>query len=276
MFQKYLIIASKQDKAGVNITTNLSQFRPNPLLGSISPNKPVFDFYLVDESMLYNENLDMDKINKYDFVIFASKHKSEKQEKTLSVHSPGNFRNADYGGVPGKVCPSSALFQKFLFEKVNKVAEEHQLNDYKVTMEVTHHGPLINKPCLFIEVGSTDTEWADRRAGFVLAKAIKEAIEEFKENQYREIAVGLGGPHYCPSFNTIQLKSNVAIAHVIPQYVSPISEEMIVEAIAKTKEQLDFVVLDWKGLGPAEHRQAVIDILEKKYIPWKKTSDVRK
>lgn len=276
MFQKYLVVASKKDKAGINITTNLSQFRPSPIWNPPSTGKPSFDFYLVEEGMLYNENLDMEKINKYDFIIFASKHKSEKQEKTLSIHAPGNFRSADFGGVKGKVCPSSALFQKFMFEKLHKVAEEHQLTDYKITMEVTHHGPLIDKPCLFIEVGSTDMEWADRRAGFVLAKTIKETIDDFKENSYREIAVGIGGPHYCPSFNAIQLKSNVAISHVIPQYVSPITEEMIVETINKTNEQIDFVVLDWKGLGPAEQRQALVDILEKKYISWKKSSDIRK
>ena len=55
---KYLIIASKKDKAGINITTQLSQFGE-------------FDFYLVEEEILYNDNLDIDKINKYDFIIFA-------------------------------------------------------------------------------------------------------------------------------------------------------------------------------------------------------------
>jgi len=136
------------------------------------------------------------------------------------------------------------------------------------------HGPLISKPCVFIEIGSTETEWVDRRAGFILAKTIKETIEEFQENKYREIAVGLGGPHYCPGFNKLQLKSNVAFAHIIPEYVMPISETFILETIKKTVEPVDFVVLDWKGLGKSEQRQAVIDILEKNYIQWKKTSDI--
>ena len=30
---------------------------------------------------------------------------------------------------------------------------------YKLTLECTHHGPLIEKPCVFIEIGSTETEW---------------------------------------------------------------------------------------------------------------------
>jgi D-aminoacyl-tRNA deacylase len=272
MFQKYLIIASKKDKAGINITTNLSQFRDNPVLSSWG-NKPSFDFYLVEEEIIYTENLNMEKINQYDFIIFASRHQSEKKEKTLSIHPPGNFRTADFGGEPEKVCPSSALFNKFLFEKLDDYATKAEL-DYKVTLECTHHGPLISKPCVFIEIGSTETEWNDRRAGFIIAKTIKDTIEEFKENKYREIAVGIGGPHYCPGFNKLQLKSNVAFSHIIPEYVMPLTNEFVLEAIKKTIEPVDFIVLDWKGLGKSEQRQQIISILEKNYIQWKKTSDI--
>jgi D-tyrosyl-tRNA(Tyr) deacylase len=44
----------------------------------------------------------------------------EKKMETLSVHVPGNFRNNDLGGEKGKVCPTSALFQKQLFENLYK------------------------------------------------------------------------------------------------------------------------------------------------------------
>jgi D-aminoacyl-tRNA deacylase len=273
MFKKYLVLASKKDKAGMNIANQLSQFKDNPVLSSWA-GKPSFDIYLVEDEAILTESLNMEKINQYDFVIFASRHKSEKQEKSLSVHSPGNFRKADYGGMPGKVCPSSALFNKFIFQKLNEQATKFELKDFKITLEVTHHGPLINKPCVFIEIGSSETEWINRRLGFIIAKTIQETVEEFQENKYKEIAVGIGGPHYCPSFNNIQLKSNVAIAHVIAEYNSPINAEMIQESIKKTLEDVDFVLLDWKGLGKSEQRQEVVKILEDNYIQWKKTSDI--
>ena len=97
MYQKYLVVASKFDKAGVNITTQLSQFRKNPILAGMQKN-PCFDFYLVDKEIIYTENLDLEKINQYDFIIFASKHKSEKGQKALTVHAPGNFRSNEFGG----------------------------------------------------------------------------------------------------------------------------------------------------------------------------------
>src|SRR3989344_1301093 len=107
MFKSYLIVASKLDKAAVNITTQLSQFGK-------------FDFYLVDKEIIYTENIDLEKIKGYDFIIFASKHQSKEKRKTLSIHLSGNFRDAELGGVKNRVCKGSALFQKFLFEKLNE------------------------------------------------------------------------------------------------------------------------------------------------------------
>ena len=49
---------------------------------------------------------------------------------------------------------------------------------------------------------------------------------------------------------------------------------MIKEAIEKTEEEIDFVLLDWKGLGPAEHRDKILSILNKLYLSFKKTSDI--
>ena len=117
MYQKYLIVASKKDKAGINITTQLSQF------GN-------FNFYLVDDEMIYTENLDLEKINQYDFIIFASKHRSEKRKKTLSIHAPGNFRTAELGGESRNLCKSSALFQKQIFEKLKNNVQEYELKNY--------------------------------------------------------------------------------------------------------------------------------------------------
>jgi len=262
-YEKFLIVASKLDKAGINITTQLSQFGE-------------FKFYLADKEIIYTENLDLEKINQYDFIIFASKHKSESREKTLSVHSPGNWRSADFGGEPGKACKTSSQFMKQIFEKLNQNAEQYHLKDYKITLEVTHHGPLIEKPCLFIEIGSTENEWTDRKAGFIIAKTISDILKDFKPNPYNENAIAIGGPHYCPNFNKIQLKSNFAISHVIPGYALPITEEMIKEAIEKTEEEIDLAIIDWKGLGNAEKRDEVIKILNKLYIRYLRTGEVDK
>jgi len=263
MYKNYLIVASKQDKAGINITTHLSQFGE-------------FNFYLVDGEIIHTENLNLEKINHYDFVIFASRHRSEKSQKSLSIHAPGNWNKAQFGGQENRVCKTSALFQKQFFEKLKKNAEKFHLKEYELTLEPTHHGPLIDKPCVFVEIGSTETEWKDRKAAFIVAKTIYETIQEFKENPYNEIAIGIGGPHYCPNFNKIQMNSNIAISHIIPQYAFPITEEMVQEAITGTEEDIDLILLDWKGLGNSEQRQQVLGVVDKFYIQKKKTNEISK
>ena len=273
MYKKFLIIASKKDKAGVNITTQLSQFRQETPQTS-TQRKSNFDFYLVDDEIIYTENLDLQKINQYDFIVFASKHSSEKGGKTLSIHAPGNWRTAELGGKSNKICKTSALFQKQIFEGLNKNAQEYELNDYSVTLECSHHGPLIDKPCIFVEIGSTETEWEDRRGAFVVAKTISDTINNFQENPYNEIAVGIGGPHYCPNFNKMQLNSNIALSHIIPKYALPLKEEMVLEAIEKTEEEVDFIVLDWKGLGREDEREKILRILDKNYLQYKKLNEI--
>ena len=64
MYKKFLIIASKKDKAGIGITTALSQFRPNPLASAIQKDSKNFDFYLREEDIIDDTNLDLEKINK--------------------------------------------------------------------------------------------------------------------------------------------------------------------------------------------------------------------
>ncbi|MEX0921101.1 MAG: D-aminoacyl-tRNA deacylase [Candidatus Pacearchaeota archaeon] len=262
-YKKFLIVASKLDKAGMNIVTQLRQF------GN-------FDIEVFEKDIIHTENIDIKKINSYDFIIFASKHSSKSKEKSLCVHAPGNWRFADHGGEKGRVCKTSALLLKQMFISLNENKKKFNLKDYKVTMEATHHGPLIEKPCLFIEVGSTEEEWTHKKASFVIAKTISETIENFKENPYSEVAIAIGGPHYCPNFNKIQLNSNVAISHVVSSYAFPLTEEMIKEAFDKTEEQVDFFLLDWKGLGNAHMKKEALENLDKFYIPIKKTSEIEK
>src|SRR3989304_2544509 len=102
-YKKFLVVASKKDTAGINITTQLGEVRKSVPSRESGAEEKSFEFYLVDENIVFTENLDMEKINSHDFVIFASKHVSGKGEKALTLHTPGNFRNAEFGGERGKV-----------------------------------------------------------------------------------------------------------------------------------------------------------------------------
>jgi len=190
----------------------------------------------------------------------------------LSVHAPGNWGAAEMGGKKRQVCLTSSLFLKHLFQILNQEVKKAN-SDYEVTLEATHHGPYIEKPCCFIEIGSCEENWRDKKAGLIIAETIKKAITT--KVKKHKTAIGIGGPHYCPNFNKIQLNSDYALSHIIPQYSFPVTEEMIKQAINKTQEKVDLVLLDWKGLK-SEQRQELVRLLNSLNLDYKRTSEIEK
>jgi len=263
---RFAIAYGKDDPAGNNI---IKQFKKL----AFAPDMPIIE---LKKHPIYSENIDkLPEFKNIDFIIFASTHKSNKCESSLTLHAPGNWRAADYGGKPGKVCNTSAQVLKYLFQNLNKNTQESNLKNYEITLECTHHGPFIEKPCCFIEIGSSEKQWKDIEAGKIIAKTIL-SLQNYKPNSKIIPVIGIGGPHYCPGFNKIQLNSNYAISHIIPQYVLPLTKSMLEQAEQNTTEQIKQVLIDWKGCGKSEQRQEIIKIIEKAGLNFKKTSSVEK
>ena len=213
----------------------------------------------------------IDKEVKGDFLIFISKHQGAKP-KILSLHAPGNWKKAEYGGKENKVCKTSASILKIFFQELNKNVPQ----GWTATLECTHHGPYVEKPCLFIEIGSSEKDWIIKQAGQAIATTIENTLKKInKENQKLPAAIGIGGPHYCPNFNKIQLNSKYAMGHIIPEYIMPINESIIKEAINKTEEKVELAILDWKGMK-REQRQELMKILYKLNLKHKRTSEIKK
>jgi len=262
---RFAIAYSKKDLAGINI---IQQFKKI----AFAPDLPIIE---LKKDSIYSENIDkLPEFRNIDFIVFATKHKSAKETKTLSLHAPGNWRNADLGGQSGKICNTSAQVLKYLFQQLNKNSEELK-NKYQITLEATHHGPFIEKPCCFIEIGSTEKQWQEKEPAKVLAKTIL-SLQNFKSNKKYISAIGIGGPHYCPNFNKIQLNSEYAISHIIPRYQLPLTQSMLQQAEEKTTEQIRIILLDWKGCGNSEQRQKTLEIIKQAGLEVKRTDEIKK
>ncbi len=259
---KFAILYSKKDQAGINIAQQLKDY--------FLPQTPIIE---LKKESIYSEDIDKDpRIKEAEFIIFATKHQSSAKIPSLSLHAPGNFRDAKFGGKQGKVCPTSSQALKFLFQRLTKNSES-----MNVTLECTHHGPLINKPCCFIEIGSDEKAWQDKKLGKIIAKTIAD-FQNFKPDRKIKTTIGIGGPHYCPNFNKIQLseKSNIAISHIISEYSLPLTQSMIEQSVEKTLEHIDLILLDWKGLGNSEKRQQIIGLLDKLGLKYQRTEHIDK
>lgn len=271
---RFAIAYSKLNSAGKLIVKEFKQL-------AFVPQVPIIG---LKKETIFSEDINKKKypeLANIDFLVFASTHKSKKGNPSLSLHAPGNWRNADFGGKAGKICPTSAYILKYLFHELNKnyKEEKDELNqEYSITLEVTHHGPLINIPCCFIEVGSSEEQWNNKGAAKIIAKSILSLQDYDSVDIPRDWipTIGIGGPHYAPNFNKIQLNSKYAISHIIPEYSLPLTESMLSQAEEKTTEQINEVLIDWKGSGNSESRQNILNISEKLGLKHKRTERVEK
>jgi len=243
----FAIVVSVQDIAGMNIREQLlKQFVAT---SESYQGTPVYKLkniklYTTKLDSINCENID-EEINP-ELILFATKHKSVSGTPSLSVHAPGNWGAAKLGGLPGQVCIAPALYLKKAFQLLSKTD-----TTYQITLEATHHGPFLSKkPCFFIEIGSTEREWSDPVAGKIIANTIIQTLT-LPLLQSPVPCIGLGGGHYAPYFNKIQLQTKYAIGHIVPKYaIDNLSQELLKQAIERTSPKAELVLLDWKGLGP--------------------------
>ncbi|MEM1514106.1 MAG: D-aminoacyl-tRNA deacylase [Candidatus Thermoplasmatota archaeon] len=215
------IVFSKEDEASINISKFILQARKWKMEKEFYISDD-FLLYFIDDLHIYHDNIDKEieeKGYKIDTLIFASRHASLQSRKTLSVHAIGNFGIAEYGGKNYELVKCNP----FLMLSALKILKEKNLEKYEVCYEATHHGPYLEKPSFFIEVGSTTQEWNDEKACKAIGETILEIFEEKKTS-----AIGIGGGHYAPRFTEIAIEKNVAFGHIAPKYVK-LDEEILMK-----------------------------------------------
>lgn len=254
-----LIVASKKDIASMNIAHQiLSHYEFEKLSESFDENV-VYLKRLGDSEvrMLFTKE---DLINTQfitDFftpqlLIFLSRHSSASGTPTLSVHTPGNLGEARFGGIARRVSISPASAMKMALMEMERRRQEMELN-YKVSYEATHHGPSLDVPSMFVEVGSSPEQWKDKRAAEAVAHAAMAAAS--KQSRY-PAAVGIGGPHYNAKFTRIALNRETAFGHMIPKYaISGVDLEIVEQCLKRTTENVESVILDWKGIRGADKKK---------------------
>ncbi len=252
----FAIIVSNKDVAGMNIKDNLIKLGFKKTIEKFE-RETVYSFeniklYTTSKDSIHCENIDEEIIA--ELIIFATKHRSAAGIPSLSLHAPGNWDKAELGGEEKEICIAPAIIMKKAFEILNDLGKDTK---YEITMEVTHHGPLLKKtPCFFIEIGSTEKQWPDKFAGKIIASTILKTLQtsdfrlQTSESKLQTV-VGFGGGHYAPYFNKIQLREGFAIGHMIPKYATEnLTKDQLIQAIKRTSPKANLILLDWKGLGP--------------------------
>jgi D-aminoacyl-tRNA deacylase len=215
----------------------------------------------VNEEPVYTQNITEDFFP--ELILFISKHSSASGIPTLSVHTPGNLSKAELGGLPRKVSISPASAMKSALLEMIRLKDLVGL-DYEVSYECTHHGPSLDIPTMFVELGSAPAQWTDQKASEVVASAAMAAISNRIE--YPTV-LGIGGPHYNRRFTKIALTSAEAFGHIVPKYEIPQMDfEILKHCIQQTLEKVESAVFDWKGMKSLD-KQRLITMLNELNIP---------
>lgn len=199
------------------------------------------------------------------YYIYASTHRSSSNTPAFTAHTPGNWGGADLGGEP-------RTLNVALGSKVKAAAQRmKELNNlgWQVAIEADHHGPTIGKPLLFVEIGSTEKEWNDARAGKIAAGGILAAI---RSTDAPPCYAGFGGSHYAPKFAPRILDGKEAFGHIISGYAlerDGADEGMVRQALEKNEGGIAGVMVDWKGIKQ-EPKQKLISILDSLGMKWMK------
>ncbi len=191
--------------------------------------------------------------------IFLSRHSAESGIASLTAHSTGNFSaEAKFGGAGRELSRTDPSLLKNYLMALWKHREE--VKEYEIAMEATHHGPTsLQKPVLFVELGSSEKYWGDKRAAVVVCEALMESLTE--RNIWSKVAIGFGGTHYPEKFTKMVIDGDIAFAFVAPKHALEYVDDRIVgQMLQKSTAPVRYAVLDWKGLGP--HKEKVVGLVK--------------
>jgi D-aminoacyl-tRNA deacylase len=149
-------------------------------------------------------------------------------------------------------------------KKLHQERDERGLDEFDVSLEVTHHGPTnLETPLVFIELGSSEEYWTHVEG----AKAVSSAIMDCVDTQLAgDAVIGFGGTHYASKFNKLVLEKGYNIGHMAPKYaINGLTVEVLRQMVSNTTNPVVKAVIDWKGTN-SENKEHLFPMLEEAKI----------
>ena len=128
------------------------------------------------------------------------------------------------------------------------------------TFEAPHHGPTaLNKPALFIEIGTTEKEWNDANLCNSVGQIIVDTMREQKKCY--PTAICFGGTHYPEKFTNELIHGKHSLGTVIPKHALEHIDQSLFSHIIERNVGATVALLDWNSMG--KHKQKILELLEK-------------
>ena len=308
-----LVLCSLADDASVNLRNALQEHSPwtKPEIfshGKVSRSINS-DVHLLSIGQIHVEADSIDKAHEkelnctVDEVLVLSRHVSTTNTPAITLHAvglPGVIpmgERGKAGGINGVLVPPSPRFAT-IFREMLVEARKRKLDDhFDLTLEATHHGPVLETPTLYVEIGSTEADWSRDDAlnlwAYLISKilGLKDGIQMGLWEGDGEVMIGLGGGHYSPRHRAVLEKGDMWLGHIIASYSLDFSEsesleddetnypwqEAILSAVNSTKKSFPggqiFVHMDRKSFKGWQ-RKMIESFLSKRGIPLRRGKDI--
>ena len=256
-----LIISSEADSASINLRDRLlemSEWKENGTfdgrkMWNLTKNYGAFckkgtQLITIGKLHIYAEEIDRiwkeQNRKEIDNIVFLSRHKAASGRPSLTVHPIGNWGEAEYGGKKGEISGVAPEWMTGLLLKI----KENRISGYDVCFEATHHGPLLETPTMFLEIGSSETEWGKHEPAKALIKSLLD-LEPAKGIN----VIGIGGGHYTPRFTEAAFSHEVCFGHMVANYgVNVLTSELIEKAIKTSGAE--GIYFHKKGMKKTDYR----------------------
>ncbi|MFW9787634.1 MAG: D-aminoacyl-tRNA deacylase [Candidatus Thorarchaeota archaeon] len=261
-----ILVTSEQDTASLTIKDILLSEHGFSSTTKSFEGHPIFskgnDVLLITTTrdMIHCDHLE--KHFEADAFIFCSRHRAESGKPAFLVHSTGNLGNeALFGGNPHQLSKSAPSLVSVALRRLFKERNKNRLDEFDVSLEVTHHGPTtLDTPLVFVELGSSEEYWIHQGGARAVASAVMDCTTEPLNGN---AVIGFGGTHYASKFNKLVLEKDYKIGHMAPKYaVNDLTDEVLNQMITKSTNPIVSAVIDWKGMN-AENKAHVLPMLEK-------------
>ena len=299
-----LIVISSGDVASYNQANSLLKMANWVELHPVEGNRAVSFMHArmwwMPDGVLWEDNLDkrweMATGEKPTEVIFPSRHSAASGKPSLTLHPIGTMQTPldetpKFGGKSADCPPPNPRLGPW-WRELNKVANDFA--GFDLSLETTHHGPWLETPSLFIEIGSTIETWGHLEAAEILSGIIfrglgldnSDGIGQWKNEG--QVLITLGGGHYAPRANKICMKEGIWLGHMLATYALPFTrdeegevsgmwENSIRTAVESTRKAFpggEIISSMEKKAFKGWQRQAIRELMSELGVPIMRTAQI--
>lgn len=261
-----LIVSSAQDSVSMSMAGMIREAAGQEYHESINGRKyfkcSSFSMLEIPELHINANYLDEYKAG---MIVFLSMHSSSQGVPSFTTHAEGNWsEKAELGGLPRSLGVSAPLHMLQLLKALKTL----NVSGIGVTYEATHHGPLLNTPSLFVELGGSVEVMQKKEYLNVVSKSVEQLINKETDAYFSKVVVGIGSNHYPSKFTALALGRGYAFAHIMPRYYTS-EYEMLDQAFMRSATKPESAVIDWKSIN-SDERGKIINKLNEMGIDYEK------